>query len=81
MSQDSEDEADYIARAIRQALVGHMEERTCTAKEPMPLGDKDKYWWHHPDAKVVDSITFGNTINLWHCPHCDFKFTAFPRTN
>lgn len=50
--------------------------RYCEAGSPMPIEDKDKYQWGHPDA--ADVGPFFN-LRLYRCPHCDITFHAPPR--
>lgn len=47
--------------------------RTCTAASPMPMADRDKYQWGHPDATGV-APWYNLTIYL--CPHCGITFHA-----
>lgn len=50
--------------------------KDCTAESPMPMKDKDAYYWIHADAK--DVAEFFNLI-IYVCPHCRLAFTALPR--
>jgi hypothetical protein len=47
--------------------------RYCVKDSPMPMADKDKYQWGHPDA--VDVGPFLN-LRLYRCPYCDLTFHA-----
>ena len=50
-----------------------LERRYCTAEEPMPEADKDKYLWGHGDAKEVGPFF---NLTLYECPNCKLSFTA-----
>lgn len=64
-----------VIRVIHKAKHGHLERRYCTAEAPMPLTDKDKYMWGHPDAVVL--APYFNLV-LYQCPHCQLTFKALP---
>jgi hypothetical protein len=70
---------DQVARQAHQALYGHLERRMCTAEAPMPMADKDRYRWSHPDAEVTGRAPAINRVDLCRCPHCGLSFTSFPR--
>lgn len=53
-----------------------MEERRCTADAPMPVEQKDLYFWIHADAQ--DRLPFFN-LTVYECPHCGLWFSARPR--
>lgn len=53
-----------------------LDPRACTAEEPMPIADKDRYFWIHGDA--VDVGPFFN-MRLYTCPHCGRTFHANAR--
>jgi hypothetical protein len=70
---------DYLVRLIRQAQYGHLQHRFCTVDAPMPMADKDRYRWSHPDADVIGQVPAANRLDLCRCPHCGLTFTSFPR--
>jgi len=68
-------EPDALARALHNAMHGHLERRYCTADEPMPPEDVKRYMWGHPDAVQVG--TFLNLVTHT-CPHCKLTFNCLP---
>ena len=50
--------------------------RYCEIRSPMPIADKDKYQWGHPDA--VEMAPFFNLM-VYECPHCKHVFHAEKR--
>jgi uncharacterized Fe-S cluster protein YjdI len=59
-----------------QATYIPLHRRYCTAEHPMPIEDKDRYQWGHPDAVEVEP--FFNLV-IYTCPHCNHTFHALPR--
>lgn len=53
-----------------------MIERRCTAAAPMPMEQKDAYFWIHADAKEV--VPFFNLV-AYQCQNCGLTFCARPR--
>lgn len=51
--------------------------RYCEAGNPMPMADKDKYQWGHPDAVEVAPLY---NLMIYRCPHCGLHFHAPART-
>jgi len=68
--------ADDLVRSLNDLQFGHLEHRNCTAESPMPEADKDKYRWHHPEAK--EGMPFFNLV-VCTCPHCGLSFSCLPR--
>lgn len=50
--------------------------RYCTADEPMPQADKNRYHWGHADAEYVEPFF---NLALYRCPHCKLTFHAAKR--
>lgn len=50
--------------------------RYCEAGAPMPMADRNRYQWGHPDA--VEVRPFFNLV-IYRCPHCQLEFHAAPR--
>jgi hypothetical protein len=50
--------------------------RVCSADAPMPVEDRDRYQWSHPDAEEV--MPFFNLV-VYTCPYCKHTFHAEPR--
>lgn len=67
---------DDVVRLLWRARVEGLPQRVCSAEAPMQAADKDRYWWHHPDA-----VENGQLLNLVYCtcPHCGLSFTCFPK--
>jgi hypothetical protein len=59
--------------AIRSALP----RRLCDAASPMPMADKDRFQWSHPDAEFIEPFF---NLGLYKCPHCKLTFHAPRRT-
>jgi hypothetical protein len=68
--------AEKIVEDLTRLKYGHLEIRICTAESPMPMEDKDKYRWNHPDA--VKLRNFFNLI-LRECPNCGLTYTCLER--
>lgn len=50
-----------------------MEERRCTAEAPMPIEQKDDYFWIHAEAQAREPFF---NLMLYECPHCGLWFPA-----
>jgi hypothetical protein len=75
-AQDVQKRSIAVVQALHAATYGHLEHRTCTAKHPMQMDDKDKFRWHHINA--IEVGTFMNLV-VCKCPECHFVFTCLPR--
>lgn len=67
--------AHEIAVALGRAKYAHLERRVCTKDAPMPMEDKDKYRWGHPDATFVQAFF---NLHTYQCPHCQLMFNVAP---
>lgn len=54
-----------------------LERRDCTAQAPMPMADRNRFYWIHADAADVGAFL---NMRLYTCPSCGFTFHAPPRT-
>lgn len=75
MSDPAHKLAHEIAVALGKAKYAHLERKFCTKEFPMPMEDKDKYRWSHPDAAF--HAPFFN-LHTYHCPHCGLYFNVAP---
>lgn len=71
----SNDDIQQVVRLLTHLQNKHLQRRVCTAASPMPLAEKNDYYWIHPDAIIKEP--FFNLV-LCECPHCKLTFTCQP---
>ena len=52
-----------------------LEKKHCTKAQPMPLEQKDNFFWIHDNFEAVRPFL---NLTLYRCLNCDFYFTALP---